>query len=613
MLTIEYGQKVIQDVVTTLPGEPGVYQMLNEKGEPLYIGKAKNLKKRVVSYTQITKLSNRLRRMVAETCSMKIVTTHSEIEALLLESNLIKKCQPRYNILLKDDKSFPYILLTHDHPYPSIQKHRGPQDPQKGRYFGPFASVAAVEEAIILLEKVFLLRNCSTSFFESRQRPCLQYHIKRCSAPCVNKISLNDYNELVKQATDYLLGKTDQVQSFLAKKMQDASDRLAFEEAATYRNRIRLLARMLAHQRVNVQGIQEADIIAIVEQGGLTCVQIFFFRNNQNLGNDSFFLTHTEESSLAEKMAAFLNQFYQEHEPACLVLLNETPHDFSLIKQSISERYHKKVTWEVDPKNKKKELLQHAISNATQAITRKLSEAGMIHKVLDDVAELFHLKSRPKRIEVYDNSHLQGTNPYGVMIVADEKGFNKKAYRKFSIQTPMGEFGGDDYAMMREVMHRRLARATDPHWQLPDLMLIDGGQGQLNIVLQVINELSIQGITVVGVAKGPDRNAGRERFFIQGHAPFSLPSNSAVLHYLQRLRDEAHRFAIGTHRAGRQKNLIKSRLDEIPGIGSARKKALLQHFGSSKGVAAATLKDLIQVPGIHKSVAKLIYQYFHEK
>jgi excinuclease ABC subunit C len=612
MISIEYGQKIIQNMVATLTSEPGVYQMLNDKGEPLYIGKAKNLKKRVVNYTQITKLTNRLRRMVAETTAMKIVTTHSEVEALLLESNLIKKLQPRYNILLKDDKSFPYILITQDHPFPSIAKHRGTQI-NKGRYFGPFASSGAVEEALVLLEKVFLIRNCSNSFFENRTRPCLQYHIKRCSAPCVEKISKSDYALLVKQATSYLLGKTDQVQSFLAQKMQEASDRLAFEEAATYRDRIRLLARMLAHQRINVQGIHDADVIAIVEHGGQTCIQIFFFRNNQNFGNDSFFLAHTEESSLPQKTAAFLTQFYDEHQPASTVILNQIPADFALIKRAISERHEQKTIWEINPLGQKQELLQHAISNATNAINRKLSETLMVGKLMDEVATVFHMQNRPLRIEIYDNSHLQGTHPYGVMVVADEKGFNKKAYRKFAIQSPGSEFGGDDYAMIREVLHRRLLRSTQESWPLPDLILIDGGQGQLNATLEVIKELSVEGVTVVGIAKGPERNAGRERFFMENRKPFSLPENSSALHYLQRLRDEAHRFAIGTHRSARQKKLIRSQLDEISGIGSFRKKALLQHFGSAKGVAGATLKELMLVPGINKSVAKKIYQYFHEK
>lgn len=612
MLSIEYGQKIIHETVKTLTEGPGVYQMLNDKGEYLYIGKAKNLKKRVISYTQIAKLPNRLRRMVAETTAMKIVTTYSEVEALLLESNLIKQQQPHYNILLKDDKSFPHILISQDHPFPRIEKHRGPRE-IKGRYFGPFASAAAVEEALVLLQKVFLLRNCSDSFFENRARPCLQYHIKRCSAPCVKNISQTDYALLVKQATDYLLGKTDQVQSFLAKKMQEASDHLAFEEAAQYRDRIRLLARMLAHQRINVSGILNADIIGIVEQGGQTCIQIFFFRNGQNFGNESFFLTHTEDSSLPERIAAFLNQFYTEHEPAPVIILNEEPAEFSLIKESIAERHAKKITWEINPSGQRNELLHHALSNATNAINRKLSETVMVGKLLDELVNIFGLAARPSRIEVYDNSHLQGTNPYGVMIVADEKGFNKKAYRKFSISAPGPGFGGDDYAMMREVLRRRLIRASEDNWNLPELMLIDGGLGQLNTVLEVIRELSIEGITVVGIAKGPERNAGRERFFMENREPFSLPENTPVLHYLQRLRDEAHRFAIGTHRMGRQKKLIQSQLDAIPGIGSARKKALLQHFGSVKGVASATLKELTTVPGINKLVAKTIYQYFHEK
>ncbi|WP_032112348.1 excinuclease ABC subunit UvrC [Candidatus Paracaedibacter symbiosus] len=611
-ISIDYGQKIIQDVVATLTHEAGVYQMFNEKGDPLYVGKAKNLKKRVVNYTQIAKLPNRLRRMVAETTSMKIVTTHSEIEALLLESNLIKQLQPRYNILLKDDKSFPYILITADHPFPRLEKHRGPQQ-VKGRYFGPFACVPAVEEALILLQKVFLLRNCSDSFFANRTRPCLQYHIKRCSAPCVNKISESDYAVLVRQAIDYFGGKTDQVQSFLATKMHEASDRLAFEEAATYRDRIRLLSRILAHQRINVHGIQDADVIAIVEHSGQTCLQIFFFRQGQNFGNDSFFLAHTEDSSLGERIAAFLNQFYTSHEPASTIILNQEPAEFALIKQSIVKHYHKKISIDINPSGTKKELLQHAISNATDAINRRLSETAVVGNLLDQIATVFQMKERPARIEIYDNSHLQGTNPYGVMVVADEKGFNKKAYRKFAIQSQGQDFGGDDYAMMREVLRRRLLRASDDNWNLPDLMLIDGGLGQLNAVLEVIRELSIEGVTVVGVAKGPERNAGRERFFMENMAPFSLPENTPALHYLQRLRDEAHRFAIGTHRAGRQKKLITSQLDEISGIGAARKKALLQHFGSAKGVINATLKELMTVPGINKSIAKTIYQYFHER
>lgn len=612
MLSIEYGQKIIQETVKTLQEVPGVYQMLNDKGEYLYIGKAKNLKKRVTSYTHLAKLPNRLRRMVAETTTMKIVTTHSEVEALLLESNLIKQQKPHYNILLKDDKSFPYILITHNHPFPRIEKHRGSRQ-VKGRYFGPFASATAVEEALILLQKVFLLRNCSDSFFAGRTRPCLQYHIKRCSAPCTNHISKADYAHLVNQATDYLLGKTDQVQSFLAKKMQEASDRLAFEEAAQYRDRIRLLVRMLAHQRINVSDLLDADVIGIVEHGGQTCIQIFFFRNGQNFGNESFFLAHTEDSCLSERLAAFLNQFYTEHEPAPIVILNQEPSEFSLVQQSITKRHSKKITWEINPSGQKQELLHHALSNATNAIHRKLSETAVVGKLLDQLVEIFGLADRPSRLEVYDNSHLQGSNPYGVMIVADEKGFQKKAYRKFAITSSGSKFGGDDYAMMREVLRRRLTRAREDNWNLPELMLIDGGLGQLNAALEVIRELSIEGITVVGIAKGPERNAGRERFFMENREPFSLPENTPVLHYLQRLRDEAHRFAIGTHRAGRQKKLIRSQLDDIPGIGAARKKALLQHFGSAKGVASATLKELTTVPSINKSVAKIIYQYFHEK
>lgn len=611
MLSIHQGQKIIFDVLRTLPDKPGVYQMLNDKGESLYVGKAKNLKKRVVSYTQIEKLPNRLRRMVAETVTMKIVTTHSETEALLLESNLIKKLQPRYNILLKDDKSFPYILIAEDHPYSRIEKHRGPHE-VKGKYFGPFASAAAVEEAIILIQKVFQIRNCTNSYFESRKRPCLQYHIKRCSGPCTQLISEKDYKTHIKQAIDYLEGKTTNVQAFLSKKMQAASENLAYEEAASYRDRIRLLSKMLAHQRVNVSGIRNADIIGVAEQGGQTCIQVFFFRNSQNFGNESFFLAHTEDSSIEEKVAAFLNQFYSEHGPADLVMLSCEPAEFGLIKKSINEKYSKNVRWEINPGGRKKELLQHAVTNAQDSISRKFAETEVVNKLLNEITEIFKLSTRPSRIEVYDNSHLQGSNPYGVMIVANEKGFNKKAYRKFSIRTQGPTFGGDDYAMMREVMRRRLARSNQDNWNLPDLMLIDGGLGQLNAVQEVIREMGIDGITVVGIAKGPDRNAGNERFFMKGIPPFSLPHNSAALHYVQRLRDEAHRFAIGAHRTGRHKTLIKSQLDEIPNIGPTRKKSLLHHFGSAKGVAGATLKELLAVPGINQSVAKKIYFYFHD-
>ncbi|MGV8949220.1 MAG: excinuclease ABC subunit UvrC [Candidatus Paracaedibacter sp.] len=610
--TLAQGVEIIRQTVKTLPQVPGVYRMINNRGEVVYVGKAKDLKKRVVSYTFAQKLPHRLQRMVSETVSMEIVTTHTETEALLLESNLIKKLQPHYNILLKDDKSFPYILITQGHAYPRLEKHRGPQR-QKGKYFGPFASVVAVEETMILLQKVFLIRNCSDPFFEKRTRPCLQYHIKRCSAPCVDKISEKDYAILVKEATAFLNGKTTQIQEYLAVKMNEASHALAYEEAAQYRDRLRLLTRIQAHQRINVAKIRDADIIGAACEGGQTCVQIFFFRQGRNLGTASFFLSHTDDSSLEDQIAAFLTQFYQDRAPAAVVLLSHKPAELSLISTALQEQFGVVTAWEVPKVGAKRELVEHALSNAQGALTRKLSQTATFEALLDQMAQTFQMSKRPERIEIYDNSHLQGTHPYGVMVVATPQGFEKKSYRKFAIREAISSKGGDDYAMMGEVLHRRFAHAGEKDWTLPDLILVDGGLGQLNVALKVIEELDVDGITVVGIAKGPDRNAGREKFFQKGRDTFTLPDNDPLMHFLQRLRDEAHRFAIGTHRAKRAKALVFSRLDEIPGVGAARKKALLQHFGSAKGVALASLQDLQLVSGINKFVAKKIYAYFHEK
>jgi excinuclease ABC subunit C len=606
------GVETIRQVVKTLPSLPGVYRMINGQGEVIYVGKAKDLKKRVVSYTFGFKLPHRLQRMVSETISLEIVTTHTETEALLLESNLIKKLQPPYNILLKDDKSFPYILITQDHAYPRIDKHRGPYR-QKGKYFGPFASVVAVEETMILLQKVFLLRTCSDRFFEKRTRPCLQYHIKRCSAPCVNKISQKDYTALVKEATAFLNGKTTTIQTYLAAKMNEASDTLAYEEAAQYRDRLRLLTKIQAYQRINVAKIRDADVIAAVCEGGQTCVQIFFFRQGRNLGTASFFLAQTDGSSLEDQIAAFLTQFYQERSPASAVLLSHKPTELPLIRQALQQQFGNHTSWEVPKAGTKRELVEHALTNAQGALSRKFTETATFETLLEQMAKIFHLSKRPERIEIYDNSHLQGSHPYGVMVVATPQGFEKKSYRKFMIRSPVPPQGGDDYAMMREVFHRRFARAEEKDWVLPDLVLVDGGRGQLNVALKVIQELDVDGITVVGIAKGADRNAGREKFFQAERDSFTLPDNDPLLHFLQRLRDEAHRFAIGTHRTKRAKVLIHSRLDDIPGIGPARKKALLHHFGSARGVRSASLQDLQSVSGINKFVAKKIYAYFHEK
>lgn len=608
---LETGASVIKDIVKTLPDKPGVYRMYNSHNEVLYVGKAKSLKKRVISYIKTDQLPIRLQRMVAETGRMEIVTTHSEIEALLLENNLIKKLQPRYNILLKDDKSFPYILITKDHTYPRMTKHRGPQQ-IKGHYFGPFASNAAVDESLVLLQKIFLVRNCTDSYFAARTRPCLQYHIKRCSAPCVKRISPADYKESINQAIEFIAGKSAKVQEYLARKMHQASTDLKYEIAAVYRDRIALITRLIAHQRINVAGINEADIIAIAEKSGQTCIQIFFFRHGRNFGTESFFLTHTQGASLGEKLSAFLTQFYADREPPARIILSHKPDEFDLIKSSCRQHFNKLTHWEIPRLGKKKELVNHALSNADDAITRKLNESASMGKLFDEIAATFGLSNRPSRIEAYDNSHIQGTNPYGVMVVADENGFNRKAYRKFSIKSTQPTHGGDDYGMMREVLSRRFARAGQEGWQLPDLILIDGGSGQLNAVLQVIEEMDVQGVTVVGIAKGEQRNAGRERFFMAGKAPFSMEHNSIVLHFLQRLRDEAHRFAIGSHRSGRQKSMVKSKLDTIPGIGPKRKKALLQHFGSVQNIAAASIQDLLNVDGISKATAQIIYNYFHD-
>ncbi|MCE3230095.1 MAG: excinuclease subunit [Alphaproteobacteria bacterium] len=606
------GVETIRQVVKTLPSLPGVYRMINGRGEVIYVGKAKDLKKRVVSYTFGLKLPHRLQRMVSETISLEIVTTHTETEALLLESNLIKKLQPPYNILLKDDKSFPYILITQDHAYPRIDKHRGPYQ-QKGKYFGPFASVVAVEETMILLQKVFLLRNCSDRFFEKRSRPCLQYHIKRCSAPCVHKISQKDYTALVKEATAFLNGKTTTIQTYLADKMNEASVSLAYEEAAHYRDRLRLLTKIQAHQRINVAKIRDADVIAAVCEGGQTCVQIFFFRQGRNFGTASFFLAHTDGASLEGQISAFLTQFYQERSPAPVVLLSHKPTELPLIRKALQEQFGSRTSWEVPKTGTKRELVEHALTNAQGALSRKFAETATFEALLDQMAKTFQLSKRPERIEVYDNSHLQGSHPYGVMVVATPQGFEKKSYRKFMIRSPVPPQGGDDYAMIREVFHRRFAHAGEKDWILPDLVLVDGGAGQLNVALKVIQELDVDGITVVGIAKGPARNAGREKFFQAGRDSFTLPDNDPLLHFLQRLRDEAHRFAIGTHRTKRAKVLVHSRLDDIPGIGPARKKALLHHFGSARGVKAASLQDLQGISGINKFVAKKIYAYFHEK
>ena len=600
------GIHIIRDVVRTLGSDAGVYRMLNEKGDILYIGKAKNLKKRVVAYTHIDKLPNRLQRMVSETITMEIVTTHTEIEALLLEANLIKRLQPRYNVLLKDDKSFPYILITKDHQYPRVLKHRGPHN-IAGDYYGPFANVAAVDEAILVVQKIFKIRNCTDTYFSNRNRPCLQYHIKRCTAPCVKRIDDVAYNDSVQQAKNFLLGKTDIVQKVLSEKMIAFSDNMEFEKAAQIRDTLKLMTNIQSRQRINISGIRDADIIAIVKKNGMTCVQVFFFRYGQNFGTASFFLAHAHDETESTSLAAFITQFYQERPPAPSILLNHELDDLELIQEALAGLHKCKLDIEVPKQGLKMELIGHAVQNATDAIDRKVTDSDNLKKMFEGIQALFDLPKIPERIEIYDNSHLQGSHACGVMVVATQNGFDKKSYRKF---TPKEAATNDDFGMMKEFLHRRFQHKDD--WVKPDLLLIDGGQGQLSAVQSILTELVID-VPVVGIAKGADRNAGRERFFMTGKETFQLPIDDPFLHFLQRLRDEAHRFAIGTHRQKRAKAITKSVLDDIPGIGGARKKKLLLHFGSAQSVSKAGITDLERVEGINRSVAQKIYDYFHER
>ena len=606
--SLKRGMLVIKDVVATLSLAPGVYRMIGKDDAVLYVGKAKNLKKRVVNYTQVDKLSHRLRRMVSETARMEIVVTKTETEALLLESNLIKKLLPKYNILLKDDKAFPYLWLT-NHTYPKLQKFRG-KITAEGKFFGPFASSQAVDSTLTSLQKIFQLRNCSDEVFKNRRRPCLQYYIKRCSAPCVGYINRTGYEESCQQLIQFLEGKSDEVHRYLAARMGEASDAMRYEDAAAYRDRIKLLSHIQTHQNINVEGMRDADIIAIAASGGSVCVQIYFFRNGSNYGTESFFLEHVSEVS-AENLGAFLKLFYQHRTPPSNVVLSEKPDDFQAIQEALQG--DEKIIWQIPKRGKKAELVEHAKTNALQSIARKLSHRASFKSLFDDVARVLNLSETPERIEIYDNSHLFGKQPYGVMVVASQDGFEKKAYRKFAIQSLQQATGGDDYAMMREVMERRFNRVGEEGWQKPNLLLIDGGVGQVNAVRDVLADKGLlDDIAVVGIAKGKERNAGRETFIVQGRDPFQLEMNSPTLHLLQRLRDEAHRFGITAHRNKREKNLKKSVLDEIPGIGPVRKKALLQHFGSPKNISSAAIEDFLIVPGIDQSVAEKIYYFFHE-
>ena len=607
------GMALIKEKVATLPSAPGVYRMLNDTGDALYVGKAKNLKNRVRSYTRPTGHSNRILRMIDATRAMEFIRTETETDALLLESNLIKRLKPRYNVLLRDDKSFPYIMLADDHRVPQLFKHRGSRK-RKGDYFGPFASAGAVNRTLNTLQRVFLLRSCTDTVYESRTRPCLLYQIKRCSAPCTGEISTEAYDDLVDEARQFLNGDSRAVQQMLLEKMQTASDAQDFEAAAVARDRIRALTYVQQESGINQPNVGEADVIAIAHEGGQSCVQVFFFRAGQNLGNRAYFPRHDKDQSELEVLEAFIGQFYDNRPVPKSILVSHKLPGSTLLAEAMSMRMGKSIKFTNPKRGPKVALVEHAMQNAREALAHNVAESANQRRLLKGVAESFGLDAPPQRIEVFDNSHLQGTNQIGGMIVAGPDGFIKNQYRKFDIRSKASP--GDDYAMMREVFTRRYGRlareeANKPeNW--PDLVLVDGGRGQLNVAGEVMDELGLQDIPLVGVAKGPDRDAGRERFFMRQRDDFMLPGNSPVLYYLQRLRDEAHRFAIGSHRAKRKRDIRKSMLDQITGIGAHRKRALLHHFGSARAVERASLADLQKVEGISDTIALKIYNHFND-
>jgi excinuclease ABC subunit C len=610
------GHEVIQDYLRTLDGSPGVYRMLNAASEVLYVGKARNLKARVSNYARPSGHSGRIARMIHETASMMFLTTRTELEALLLEQNLIKQLKPRYNVLLRDDKSFPNILISAEHPFPQIKKHRGKKS-EKGAYFGPFASAGAVNRTLNQLQKVFLLRNCSDSMFESRTRPCLQYQIKRCSAPCVGKISEQGYAELVDDAKRFLEGKTTSVQADLARDMAAASEAMEFERAAALRDRIRALTQVQQSQGINPQGVSEADVVALHLDHGQACVQVFFIRANQSWGNRDFYPKTGAGAEEPEILEAFLTQFYDDKDPPRLILLSHPVDNPDLVTEALTARAGRRVELAVPQRGEKAELVENATRNARESLARRMAESSTQNKLLQALAEAFDLDAPPQRIEVYDNSHIQGTNAVGGMIVAGPEGFLKSQYRKFNIKSQAGA-NSDDFGMMKEVLTRRFERLLkeDPDRKTdlwPDLLLIDGGQGQVSAVAEIMSELGVEDIPMVGVAKGIDRDAGKEEFHRPGERPFALQRNDPVLYFIQRLRDEAHRWAIGAHRAKRAKAVSVTPLDDIPGIGATRKRALLAHFGSAKAVARAGVADLQAVDGISEAMARTIADYFSAK
>ena len=612
-MTGDQGVEVIEAALQQILSSPGVYRMLDMQGNALYVGKARNLKRRVLAYTQSGRLPERLRRMVAETASVETITTHTEAEALLLEANLIKRLKPRFNIVLRDDKSYPWLMLTEDHPFPQIAKHRG-ERVRKASYWGPFASAWAVNQTVTAMQRIFLVRSCSDSVFSNRTRPCLLFQIKRCSAPCVGRVGPDEYDKLVGQAKSFLAGKGSSVQHELAVEMERAAEELEFERAAAVRDRLRGLTFVQSSSVVNPTSVVDADVIAAWQLAGQTCVQVFFIRGGRNNGNRAFYPAHTKGQAVADILGAFIAQFYDDKPPPHLLLVNEDPVEKELIAEALSLRANRKVEISKPLRGEKYDVVQHAAVNAREALERKLAETAGQQALLQGVAKLFDLATPPERIEVYDNSHIMGTSPYGVMIVAGPEGLMKQAYRKYSIRGLIAP--GDDFAMMREVLRRRFCRALKEQpsgetLEWPDIVLIDGGAGQLAAAREILDDLGIDDVKLVAIAKGPERNAGREWLYTENTDPFQLPPQDPILYFLQRLRDEAHRFAITTHRVGRSKTIRQSELDQIEGVGPARKRALLNHFGSARGVKMAGFSDLEAAPGISHEIARRVYGHFH--
>ncbi len=631
--TLAAGRAAILRAVKHAPSRPGVYRMIDARGEVLYVGKAKNIKKRVTAYTRPTGHDSRIVRMISGTVTMEFVTTKTETEALLLEANLIKRLRPRFNVLLRDDKSFPFILITSDHWAPQILKHRGART-RAGHYYGPFANAGAVNRTINALQRAFLLRSCSDSFFEARTRPCLLYQIKRCSAPCTQEIDFAGYAELVREANEFLSGRSRLVQKEMAVEMDTAAAALDFERAAIYRDRLAALSAITSHQGINPRTLEEADVFAVHQAGGYTGIEVFFFRTGQNWGNRAYFPKADRALGAAEVLSAFLAQFYDDKPPPRLVLVSHDFDERALLAAALTAKSGRKVEVGVPQRGERKELVLHALANAREALARKLADTSSQQKLLKALTETFALPREPRRIEVYDNSHIAGSNPVGAMVVAGPEGFRKNQYRKFNIRSQELK-AGDDYGMLREVLQRRFKRLLEENSRLtadaalaavlsgepdegddqpwPDLVLIDGGQGQLNAAAETLAAMGVTGVPLVAIAKGPDRDAGRETFFMPGRAPFKLPPRDPLLYFIERLRDEAHRFAIGSHRTRRKKDIREAGLQEIPGIGPTRKRALLRHFGTLKAIERASLPDLALVPGINAETARKIYEFFHEQ